>query len=220
MNNCGDNTIVVKNVNGDLEEAPPVIHQASGNINLSVTGGTSFNPYVNNNFGGATLAELDVTSGFIDISRVKGFNVGVQIKVGAVKLTCMDVNCPDAYFLCDNAVGNPMFSPNTNTGFSGGVTVTFCPDPATETNSNIFASDNHCGFVSNKVKDPKAGTAYVCTDWGGPVPTGNSPRWCANGFCDHVECPGGTLSGDRSTCRSVSRAHGDVTTKDDCKQYL
>jgi len=224
VNNCGSDSVVVCSVGGGeaQECTPTVIQQATGNINFSVTGGTSFNKYVNNNFGGATLAEIDPSSEFINLSKIKGFNAGVQIKGEGSdpwKLTCLDVNCPDAYFLCDNAEGNPMFSPNSNKfPFQDKVVVTFCPDPNTETNSNHFASDNHCGFVSNKVHNPTAGTAYVCTDWGGAVPTGNSPRWCAEGFCDHVECPGGTLSGN--TCRSVSRAHGDVTTKADCKQYL
>lgn len=81
---------------------------------------------------GITLAELYVPidrNAWYDISKVAGFNVGVEIKysMGTQDIVCADVNCPDAYYLCDIAVTN-VFNP-VYTGAPGGhFDITFCPE--------------------------------------------------------------------------------------------
>ena len=99
-----------------------------GNVWLWLGAGT-YDPFANNNFGAATMVELtlnDATSKqlSVDISRVAGFNVGVAVygnEKDPWKIVCKDVNCHDAYFLCDARPGdatysNPCFSPGAIRG--------------------------------------------------------------------------------------------------------
>jgi hypothetical protein len=94
---------------------------------------------------GFTLAELNMPAGrnvWYDISRVTGFNVGIEIeyryflpKRGGLEhdatdighsVLCSDVNCDDAYHLCDIAEQNK-FNPVYNNPGGGAFIISFCP---------------------------------------------------------------------------------------------
>lgn len=82
---------------------------------------------------GVTLAELYLpTEGpyWWDISKVAGFNVGVEIKYSGTTLhtvtRCTEVNCEDAFFLCDIAVQN-IYYPVYRGEVGGFIDITFCP---------------------------------------------------------------------------------------------
>ena len=84
-------------------------------------------------FCGQTRAELNMNMaghGFWEnISKVKGFNYPIAIEAEGHhrKTVCNDVNCADAYWLCDTAWTNhfsPVYKiPNEYSHF----TITFCP---------------------------------------------------------------------------------------------
>jgi hypothetical protein len=96
------------------------------------------------NFGARTLVEFNFMEPHTiwwDISLVKGFNYGVQILAKTSngnpasihpETTCTNVNCEDAYWVCDTAWNN-LFHPVYNT-FGGDAVfdITFCPN-ATDT---------------------------------------------------------------------------------------
>jgi hypothetical protein len=89
---------------------------------------------------GHTLVELNIPNNaavWYDISKITGFNVGAKIEytvngAAAHTIVCNDVNCADAYWLCDIAVQNK-FNPVYTSPPNGGFRVTFCPN---EGNSN------------------------------------------------------------------------------------
>lgn len=99
---------------------------------------------------GFTLVELNLPIDrdvWYDISRVTGYNVGARIDYTYTNLNsdtvennslnvghsivCADVNCEDAYHLCDIAEAN-VFSPVYRNPSGGSFAITFCPN---ETNS-------------------------------------------------------------------------------------
>jgi len=88
-----------------------------------------------NFFLGYTFVELNIPSGqavWYDISKITGFNFGAKIEYSVNgdaghTVVCNDVNCPDAYWLCDIAVTNK-FNPVYTHPPGGGFRVTFCPN--------------------------------------------------------------------------------------------
>jgi len=148
-----------------------------------------FNKWANNNYGAATLAELAPGGDgnvWIDISRVSGFNYGVTIKddAGAWRLTCNDVNCNDAYWLCENSFGNRLFSPNDQFRTTA-LTVTFCPTG--EADTDHFAQVNQCGF--NPRAQPAGSTApYIC-QWNENWDLGQGGT-CVTGHVSGNKCQG------------------------------
>lgn len=92
---------------------------------------------------GFTLVELNLPFNrdvWYDISRVTGFNVGAKIDytysrptndtvidVVGHSVICNNVNCNDAYFLCDIAEANK-FNPVYKNPYGGAFAITFCPN--------------------------------------------------------------------------------------------
>jgi len=162
VNNCGGNTQVVytgRSTSGvatacDGLQCSDLVARTGNDNGAFFLGYKPFNIYSNNNFGGATIAEfMPHADGFdIDISRVQGFNYGVSMKdkkPDGWRLTCNDVNCNDAYWLCDDADGNPMFSPTTRFATREEMIITFCPQG--EANTDYFHTTNRCnGVVQHK----------------------------------------------------------------------
>lgn len=172
-----------------------------GNVWLWLGAGT-YDPFANNNFGAATMVELtlnDATSKqlSVDISRVAGFNVGVAVygnEKDPWKIVCKDVNCRDAYFLCDARPGdatysNPCFSPVLYVDGSKPFTIEFCP-PSKMENTKQFQSVNHCADGEHdgnpRWQDPKY--TYAICDW--------NAWW---NFTAHPEslCFGGSVSNSK-----------------------
>ncbi|KAL7544931.1 hypothetical protein ACHAWF_008296 [Thalassiosira exigua] len=198
-NNCGsDFTVVVggspaRACNDEDCSAQATQAMSNGqNIQLSI-GPNPFDIWSNNNFGAATLAELMVMDGGVwaDISRVSGFNKGVTIKddAGGWRLTCNDVNCNDAYWLCDNAFGNPLFSPNDQFATTA-LTITFCPNG--EENTNYFESANKCGDLNPRRQAASTSAPYIC-QWNSGFDISQSGT-----------CVTGTLSSDGKYCQNAN----------------
>lgn len=128
---------------------------------------------------GFTLVELNIPIDrdiWYDISRVTGFNVGARIDYRYTNVTadtveddslivghsivCTDVNCKDAYHLCDIAEAN-VFSPVYRNPSGGSFAITFCPD---ETNSEPI---NPSSIGNPREQDPNTGpfTCDVKVNW-------------------------------------------------------
>lgn len=123
---------------------------------------------------GFTLVELNLPVGdrasYVDISRVTGFNVGASIKylyptndnskvVDKYSIVCNDVNCEDAYQLCQVSE-NPAYNPVYRYPPGGYFDITFCPN---ETNSNALRPP----IDNPRIQDPNAGpfTCDVKVNW-------------------------------------------------------
>lgn len=101
--------------------------------------------YPSLNFGSRTSVELnflDPKALWWDISLVKGFNVGVQIKLfdtngkpGGIhpETVCTSVQCNDAYWICDTAWNNLFHPVYSSFGTEGYFEITFCPKNVTDT---------------------------------------------------------------------------------------
>lgn len=134
------------------------------------------------NYGAATLAELelDATSIWYDISRVKGYNFPVSIEpfegmVGSSgesvhSVACGGVNCADAYWMGDT--NNPnLFNPNyvavSNGAPTPGVRVTFCPEgtPDSVPLASAYPNDDSAGCMGKNPREyeenEKAGWPYA-----------------------------------------------------------
>jgi hypothetical protein len=145
------------------------------------------------NFGARTLVEfnfMDPYSIWWDISLVKGFNYGVQIiakekdgRPASVhpETTCTNVNCKDAYWVCDTAWNN-LFHPVYNTFGSEGIfDITFCPN----------ATDTEPIHKHNRPRNVSGEPPFYCS--------------CSNGITPQNQLvpPAGTvLQGD--DCGSIS----------------
>lgn len=102
-----------------------------------------------NDYGGATLAEVKIEADTLwyDVSKVKGFNEGIRITPsnGEHEVACHDVNCPDAYWLCDTGA-RELFNPNYRTS-APSVEIEFCYEGADSQPYNI---PNKCGTTQRE----------------------------------------------------------------------
>lgn len=129
---------------------------------------------------GFTLVELNLPAGrnvWYDISRVTGFNVGAEIeyryflpKRGGLEhdatdightIICSDVNCDDAYHLCDIAEQNK-FNPVYNNPGGGAFIISFCPE-RDEPDGDVTSVPLVPSSIGNprKQPDPTAGP-FTC----------------------------------------------------------
>jgi len=188
VNNCPNTQVLY---NGPATGGQQTACTGSKCSEFAAAGGAAF--YIGR-YGWGTQAELTVFDGgaWVDISRIEGFNHGVSIKdkagVSPVNLVCNGVNCKDAYWLCDTAHGNLLFSPNTKL-YANEIVVTFCPQG--EADTDYFRSTNKCdGAVQNTQADTTKGS-YRC--WGEFKPI--------------TTCESGGGGGGGGTCEDF--CHGD-----------
>jgi len=170
VNNCPNTQVLYSKIGDSIKCEPSECGKlVTDGANAFYLGEKPFNKFRNNNNGAATTIEFTpVSDGVVDvdISKIKGFNYGVSIKdkAGAWSLVCNGVNCKDAYWLCDDAQGNNLFSPNAMFS-SKEVIVTWCPQG--EADTDYFHSTNSCnGEVQNaQAADTKG--PYICQfmDW-------------------------------------------------------
>mmetsp|Transcript_41954 Transcript_41954/g.134875 ORF Transcript_41954/g.134875 Transcript_41954/m.134875 type:complete len:233 (-) Transcript_41954:219-917(-) len=171
VNNCPNTEVIYSIKGGDATPCNPSDCGSLTQVDTSnsfYVGFKPFHKYSNNNYGAATLAEVTPHSdgtADIDISRVEGFNYGVSMKDkdGAWSLVCNDVNCNDAYWLCDNSIGNKLF-PATSKFSAKEIIITFCP--ANEADTDVFKAVNKCGKVE-RAQPTTQGPPYICqwNDW-------------------------------------------------------
>jgi len=171
VNNCPNTEVIYSIKGGDATPCNPSDCGSLTKVDTSnsfYVGFKPFHKYSNNNYGAATLAEVTPHSdgtADIDISRVEGFNYGVSMKDkdGAWSLVCNDVNCNDAYWLCDNSIGNKLF-PATSKFSAKEIIITFCP--ANEADTDVFKAVNKCGKVE-RAQPTTQGPPYICqwNDW-------------------------------------------------------
>lgn len=166
-NNCGDTVFSSRHngpVPGNCMNGNFCSDFNSGDFNLFVARGLW------SNVGARTLVEIVASGGRwnYDISKIKGFNVGASIEYsGAHSVVCKDVNCPDAYNICE--VGSNAFNPVYSAPVGKGLVVTFCPGGSNSQpsigNPNFKAVSGAAPFFcscSNKVfatsQNPGVGT--------------------------------------------------------------
>jgi hypothetical protein len=145
-NNCGDDTAVFSGARShQVSEACTDGRYCTEYAHTNPAFWVATKGHQDQNFGARTLVEfnfIDPHSIWWDISLVKGFNYGVQVvaktrdgKPGGPhpETTCTNVNCKDAYWICDTAWNN-LFSPVYNTyGTDIMFDITFCPMNVTDT---------------------------------------------------------------------------------------
>ncbi|CAE7314272.1 unnamed protein product [Symbiodinium natans] len=163
-----------------------------------------FNKFTNNNYGAATIAEVTPHSdgtADIDISRVEGFNYGVSMKDkgGDWSVVCNDVNCKDAYWLCDSSYGNKLF-PATGKFASKEIVITFCPKKEADTDN--FQNVNQCATVERE-QATTTGPPYICqfNEWYDMTNGGT----CVTGTPEGGKCMGAAPS-PINACKSDSRS--------------